>query len=202
MIVTLTNVQQRGFSELSHSERAAVIKLTYDSLKKQGKRTDLTNSVDELVGSDGLLSVNLKKLPPKEALAEQFGLSSNNIAYYLRLGKLIPRLLERLDDDEFELTVAEKLTYLSVVDQYTVEKVYAVLGVKLTIGKAKTLVNIAKTGKLKANAVADILMERKTRKSSCRINIDVFERYLAGKEPEEIDDIIAQALELWEKSHS
>jgi len=201
LVVTLTNLQQRGFSELSHSERAKVIKLTYNSLKRQGQRNDLLDEVDVLVGGKELLSANLKKLTPKEAIAEQFSMTPNNIAYYIRLDKLIPQLLERLDNGDFELTVAEKLTYLSKDEQKTVNSVSKNVGVRLTIGKAKALVNAAKKETLTEEAVREILTFRQTRKSSYRLNVEVFEQYFADIDEEEnIDDIIAEALALWKQS--
>jgi len=200
LVVTLTNLQQRGFSELSHSERAKVIKLTYNSLKRQGQRNDLLDEVDFLVGGKQLLSVNLKKLPPREAIAEQFSMTPNNIAYYIRLDKLIPQLLERLDNGDFELTVAEKLTYLSNDEQKIVNSVSKNVGIRLTIGKAKALVNAAKKKTLTEDTVREILTYRQTRKSSYRLNVDVFEQYFADVEEENIDGIISEALALWKQS--
>jgi len=197
LIVTLTNLQQRGFGELTHSERANVIKLTYDSLKRQGQRNDLIDEVDALVGGQKLLSDIRKKMSARDALAEQFGLTGNNIAYYLRLNKLIKQLLDLLDEGEIDLSVAEKLTYLSKDDQKTTCKVSNAENKKITIGKAKALVNAAKKGPLTEETVREILAYRQARKSSYRLNADVFERYFTDAEPEAIDGIIAQALEMW-----
>ncbi|GHV47340.1 hypothetical protein FACS189499_04660 [Clostridia bacterium] len=200
LIVTLTNLQQRGFGELYHSERAKIIRLTYDSLKHQGKRSDLLDEVDLLVGGKQLLSVNRKKLNPKDALSEQFGLTPNNIAYYLRIEKLIEPFVERLDNGELELTVAEKLTYLDEEQQQVVYDVAGELGIKVTIGKAKALVNLNKKAPLTAETARNILTERKVRKSSYRLNLDVYEQFFADTEHEQIDDIILQALELWKET--
>ena len=197
LVVTLTNLQQRGFGELTHSQRAKVIKLTHDSLKRQGQRNDLIDEAAALMDGKGLLSANLKRLPPRAAVAEQFGLTPNNIGYYLRLDKLIKRLIERLDSGEFELTVAEKLTYLSSDEQKLLESAIKKTGAKITIGKAKGLVNAAKKPPLTAEAVNDILLYRQVRKSNHRLSLDLMDSYFKGKEPNEVDDIVTKALEAY-----
>ncbi len=202
LVVTLTNLQQRGFGELTHSQRAKVIKLTYDSLKRQGQRNDLIAEADELLGNKGLLSVNQKKLTPRDIVAAQFGLTPNNIAYYLRLDKLIKPLIERLDNGEFELTVGEKLTYLNKDEQKILESIVKKTGAKLTIGKAKGLVNAAKKPPLTAEAVNEILSYRQVRKSNHRLSLDLMELYFADKDPNEVDDIVTKALEAYFQNNS
>ena len=197
LVVTLTNLQQRGFGELTHSQRAKVIKLTHDSLKRQGQRNDLINEAAALMDGKGLLSANLKRLTPRAAVAEQFGLTPNNIGYYLRLDKLIKRLIERLDSGEFELTVAEKLTYLSPEEQKLLESAIKKTGAKITIGKAKGLVNATKKPPLTAEAINDILLYRQVRKSNHRLSLDLMDSYFKGKEPNEVDDIVTKALEAY-----
>jgi ParB family chromosome partitioning protein len=200
LIVTLSNLQQRGFSELSYSERAEVIRLTHASLKHQGQRTDLLDEVDEMLGGKKLLSDIRKKLTPRDALAEQFGLTSGNIAYYLRLSKLIQPLIELLDDGKIDLSVSEKLTYLKEEQQQIVSETAAKFNVKITIGKAKALVNASKREPLTEDAVREILTEKRIRKSSYRLNLDVYEMFFADTEQEQIDDIIFQALSKWKES--
>jgi ParB family chromosome partitioning protein len=49
LIVTETNLIQRSFSDLSHSERAAALSTHHEATKKQGKRTDLINEITFLL---------------------------------------------------------------------------------------------------------------------------------------------------------
>ena len=48
LIVTETNLMQRSFTDLVHSERATVIATRYNAMKKQGVRTDLLNEIEKL----------------------------------------------------------------------------------------------------------------------------------------------------------
>lgn len=45
LIVTETNLMQRSFTDLVHSERAAVISTRHEAVKSQGVRTDLLNEI-------------------------------------------------------------------------------------------------------------------------------------------------------------
>ena len=46
-----TNLIQRSFSDFSYSERAATIALHYDGIKDQGRRTDLVEEVEMMLGT-------------------------------------------------------------------------------------------------------------------------------------------------------
>jgi len=52
LIVTETNLVQRSFTDLSHSERAVALKTHMDAIKAQGKRTDIINEVNKLLNAD------------------------------------------------------------------------------------------------------------------------------------------------------
>ena len=59
LIVTETNIMQRSFSELAHSERATVISTRHSAMKNQGVRTDLLNEIEKLSKAPNL---EVKKL--------------------------------------------------------------------------------------------------------------------------------------------
>jgi len=45
-IVTETNLVQRSFADMKHSERAAALSVLYDAMKKQGYRSDLIEEIE------------------------------------------------------------------------------------------------------------------------------------------------------------
>jgi hypothetical protein len=92
------------------------------------------------------------------------------------------------------------LTYLSKDDQKIVYKALNDTQAKLTIGKAKALVNAAKKEPLTRENVRNILLRHQARKSSYRLNIDVYDQYFSNTKPEAVDGIISQTLELWKAS--
>ena len=53
LIVTETNLRQRSFSDMSHSERAYCLAQNYEALKSQGKRNDLLEEIEILLNPHG-----------------------------------------------------------------------------------------------------------------------------------------------------
>ena len=45
VVVRETNLRQRSFTDLLHSERAITLAIHHEAIKKQGKRTDLIEEI-------------------------------------------------------------------------------------------------------------------------------------------------------------
>lgn len=93
------NIQRE---ELLPSEKAFAYKMKMDAMKRQGARKDLT------------CAQNDHKLGKKsrEILGEQIGISSAQIARYIRLTELIPDLLEMVDTKRLNFTIAVDISYI------------------------------------------------------------------------------------------
>lgn len=48
LIVTETNLIQRSFSELLHSEKARILRERYNAIKEQRRKTDLIKDIENL----------------------------------------------------------------------------------------------------------------------------------------------------------
>lgn len=94
-ILVQSNLLQR--QALSPSEKANAYKLRYESLKKIRQRHSDKTSL--------------------ETLAETESVSSRTIARYIRTTRLIPELMERFDNHDMSLPIAENLAGLSHDDQ-------------------------------------------------------------------------------------
>lgn len=113
------------------SEKAFAYRMKLEAMKQQGKRTDLTLSqVGTKLLDNPTLSVakvvadydesgewKLQNEPVKmradEMLARQVGESRNQIARYIRLTYLIPKILDWVDEGKIAFTVAVELSYLN-----------------------------------------------------------------------------------------
>ena len=73
------------------SEKAFAYKMKMDVLRKQGKRTDLTSSQDE------------PKLRSDEQIAKENNESRATVQRYIRLTRLIPELLQLVDEGRIAL---------------------------------------------------------------------------------------------------
>jgi len=104
LIVTETNLMQRSFTDLCHSERATVIATRHDAMRSQGIRNDLLQEIEKLSKAPNLATQTTsgpmdQKLDTRDKLGEKCGLSSRSVARYLRLDKLNYQLKDQVDDD-------------------------------------------------------------------------------------------------------
>jgi len=124
-IVTETNLLQRSFADLSHSERANALAAHYEAIKHQGQRNDLLCQLSEFIDTDRKQTVRQsgEKKSSDQQTAETYGLSARNVSRYVRLSKLIKPLQERLDNNEFPFLAGVELAYISSKQQGWIEKV-------------------------------------------------------------------------------
>lgn len=91
--------------EILPSEKAFAYKMKMEAMVRQGKRTDLTST--PLV----------EKLRTNEQLAEEVGESREQIRRYIRLTKLIPEILQMVDEKKIAFRPAVEISYLTKDEQ-------------------------------------------------------------------------------------
>lgn len=84
------------------SEKAFSYKMRLDAMKHQGIRTDLTSSP---------VATKLKGSRADKELGKMIGESKDNIHRYIRLTKLIPELLQLVDEGKIALRPAVEISY-------------------------------------------------------------------------------------------
>lgn len=139
IIVTVTNLFQRGFSDLSHSKRAQVITTYYNSIKQQGRRTDLIKKIEIILNNEDTTFDEERDEDEKnprdkthnqtcdplghksiETIGEKYGLSKNSVARYIRLNNLIDELKTLLDSEELAIRAGVSLSYIESERQHTI----------------------------------------------------------------------------------
>ena len=125
IIVTETNLMQRSFADLSHSERAVALSVHYNAIKHQGKRTDIIRQIEELLGNES--ADNLIKQEKAqtgvvsiEVTGDKYGLSKNSVARYLRINNLVSGFKELLDTDELSIRAGVSLSYIDEDTQMSI----------------------------------------------------------------------------------
>jgi ParB family chromosome partitioning protein len=193
LVVTETNLIQRSFADMKHSERAVVIATHYNAIKKKsGYRTDLLEEIGVLVKS---LSPVVRK-SSMDIVGEQYGLSKDTIARYLRVNTLVPVLKKRLDEGEIALRVAVTISYLSRAEQEAVDR-QLVKGRKLSIKIANVLRAEAQKGELSKTIIKQVFDPQyfesrvKPVKFSGKFLSEFFDE---SKTPAEIEATVAEAL--------
>ncbi|WP_371375509.1 ParB/RepB/Spo0J family partition protein [Sporomusa aerivorans] len=200
LIVTETNLIQRSFADLKHSERAVALATHYEAMKKKsGYRSDLLAEIEELtcapVGHG---------MRTRDKLGAQYSLGKTTVARYLRVNKLIPALKERLDNDEIGMRAAEALSYLRVKEQNIVENMLA-KGTKINIKQADTLKAESEKGELNLVNISEILssgyfpVKGKPVKLSGQFLAQYFNQ---DQSVEEVEKVIAVALEQYFSNQS
>lgn len=214
LIVTETNLVQRSFADLLHSERAVALKYHVDAISKQGKRNDLINEINELLNADKIRenetsSLLETKLRSDEKIGNKYGLSRASVARYIRLTYLDKSLQDRVDNGAIGLYPAVSLSYLLPDEQIEVNQLLDENKYKINIKKAETLKKLSESKKLTNDKIAQILSgelnkEYKTKApTSFTIKRKIYTKYFdKTMNPAEVESIIDKALEEYFNKHS
>ena len=171
------------------SEKAFAYKMKMDVLRKQGKRTDLTSSQNE------------PKLRSDEQIAKENNESRATVQRCIRLTRLIPELLQLVDEGRIalghgvEIAIFEKKIQRVILDVYQSEERTPNLS---QIVKLKRLQD---AGALSEEAAMKILLEDKANqveKVSFRYN-DIQRYFPRSYTPKQITDTILGLLDKWKK---
>jgi len=196
LIVTETNLIQRSFADMKHGERAIAIATHYNAMKKKsGYRSDLLNEIDGLTCSP---LANKSKRTMGE-LGEQYGLSKDTIARYLRVNGLIDELKERLDDGVIALRVAVTLSYLRENEQKIVEGILA-SGKMINIKLANMVREKSEKGDLNKAAIKQIFDPGlfPTKIKPVKFSGQFLSQYFNENQSyEEIENTVAKALTMY-----
>ena len=197
IIVTETNLMQRSFSDLSHSERAYILEQHYKAIKKQGKRNDLLKEIGNL-----MIENNIKTEYNIEKVGNEYNLSKNTVARYMRLAKLISSLLDKIDNEQLPIRVGYNISFIE--DKEIQEKINELLDneIKINIEKSEKLKNAFKDDKLTVDNIEHYLKDeekaKRNRSKYHKVSKNVIDKYFDKKcKQEEVDDTIDKALELY-----
>ncbi len=172
MIVIETNLQQRSFSEMKHSEKAKVIAIRHNLMKSQGKRTDLTEKVENILQNVIVIELSpLTQLQDKnetctpvvhksktvEKIGEEYGLSRGSIARYIRINELPKEFLNLIDSGEIAIRTGVELSYIKEKDLKEIYYIISDNDFKIDIKKAKILRDYSNMKKLTIANIISIL---------------------------------------------
>ena len=169
-----------------HSEKAFAYKMKMDALKKQGKRTDLTS---DQVGP---------KLSAKEISDED---SASQVKRYIRLTKLIPKLLNMVDENKISFSVGVELSYLTKTEQTDLFKFIEAELCTPSLSQAQKLKKLSQDGQLNAEEISSIMKQPKANQVvTVKIPDDKISKYLKSNATQkEKEDFLAKAVEYYGK---
>jgi len=203
LIVTETNLIQRSFADLAHSEKAIALKTHMDAIKAQGKRTDIIDEVNSLLNADknrdketcALLGNKSKSI---EKIGAKYDLSKNSVARYIRISSLDVKLIKRVDNSDIGLYPAVSLSYLSADEQTELDFILDSSSYKIDMKKAEALRGLSAEKKLTNDKMTAVLSGELSKKPKpktsppLRIKHKVYSKHfnetVTQKEMEEIID--------------
>lgn len=195
IIMVDSNMQRE---EILPSERAFAYKMKIEAMSHQGKRTDLETSSQ--VG---------KKLNAYEELADETGESRNQIHRYVRLTRLIPRLLELVDNEilkdstklRMALSPAVELSYLTEEEQYWVLDNIDQYVATPSHAQANKMKKLSQKGELTQEIVEDMMCEEKPNQvAKLKFNEERIRKVLPKNvENAKIEDFVVKAIEYYSR---
>ena len=202
-----TNLIQRSFSDMTHTEKAAVIALHHSKMFSQGKRNDILNQIKMLENPHEYKENETSpqvgaKLRTDEKIGEVYSLSKNSIARYLRLQYLTPVLKSQVDNNEIAFVAAVTLSFLKKSEQDLVGDCMERNSLSVDMKKAEMLRQFSEKGKLNGENVYKILSGNATpkpkRTPTVKIDKMVYSRYFKPNQPaKEIQETVEKALEMY-----
>ena len=208
------------------SEKAFAYKMKLEAMKQQGKRNDLlqedgtlspvgtklenpTLEMNQLVcsyddlGKWQLGSQQLEKEQPKvradEMLARQIGESRNQIARYIRLTNLIPKILDMVDEEKLAFRSAVELSYLSEEEQYELHAVMELEQVIPSLSQANRMKRMSQSGKLDMDMLYEIIGEEKpNQREKLKLYADTLVEYFPSDfTPKQKVELIQTLVKKW-----
>lgn len=202
MYVAETNFMQRGFDDLSITERASVLAARHSAMFDEDKRRAIERELAILNGDEVEEDTEDDEKKSKLAVVgDNYGLSKDTVARLIRIDKLVPELKPYVDEGKIAIRAAVNLSYLFTSEQ---RKVAEMIEFGVDMKKSTLLREVSKQNRLNDNAIREILVmgtygaapTTKRKPIKVKISTDISEKYFAPDWDEaKVQDIINLALE-------
>ncbi len=172
------------------SERAFAYKMKMDAMKHQGSRSDLTS---------GQVVSKFKRTT--EEIAEGTGESYKQVERYIRLTKLIPELLELVDQKKISFNPAVELSYLRPGEQRIFMEAMEEVQAAPSLSQAQRLKKLSQTGEFYPESVREIMNEvKKGDLERVTFRNEQLRKYFPKSyTTQQMQDTIMKLLEQWQK---
>ena len=177
------------------SERAFAYKMKMDAIKHQGRRADLTCAQD---------GHKLDGKKSRDIVAEEAGVSKNQVSRYIRLTELIPEIRDMVDEKKIAFNPAVELSYLKPEEQRDFLGAMDYAQATPSLSQAQRLKKLSQEGECKLDAMCDVMNEvKKDDMTTITISHDVLRKYFPKSyTPQQMQDVIVKLLEQWQKKRN
>ena len=177
------------------SERAFAYKMKMDAIKHQGQRADLTCAQD---------GHKLEGKKSRDIVAEEAGVSKNQVSRYIRLTELIPEIRDMVDEKKIAFNPAVELSYLKPEEQREFLDAMDYAQAAPSLSQAQRLKKLSQEGECKLDAMCEVMNEvKKDDMTTITIPHDVLRKYFPKSyTPQQMQDVIVKLLEQWQKKRN
>ena len=182
LAMTESNLNQR--SSILASERAQALKMQLEAIKHQGSKE-----------SKGSTEISRRS---NEIVAERNTMSVKNVQRYISLTRLIPELMEYVDNKKMKFTVAVELSYVRPKHQRYIAVAMDAQQSAPTGAQAQRLRELDQKDILSGDIIDGIMTEDKKEEIKVIINGQELGKYFgADKTPREMKEQILKILDDW-----
>ena len=152
------------------SEKAFAYKLKYDTLKRQGKRTDLTSSQVAT------------KFDSATEIGKQANESRDTVFRYIRLTKLIHNILKMVDEQRIAFSVGVELSFLTEYEQQDLFEAIELEEKTPSLSQVIQMKKLSQSGKLDSETISKIISEEKpNQREKISFQLDELSKYFPKK---------------------
>ena len=171
------------------SERAHAYKMKLEAMKRQGQRNDLTLSPMET------------KLRTSAVIAQGSGDSRAQVDRYIRLTKLIPPLLDLVDEGKIAFRPAVELSYLTESEQSSLAENISYDEATPSLAQAIKMKDFSREGRLNPDVILSIMSEEKpNQREKYSFQADRLRQYIpVGLTPQQREDYVVKALDYYKR---
>lgn len=183
LIVIESNIKQRTLSALSPSKQAKIIAEHHELMKKQGKRSDLAQDIEE---------------DPENEESAPYQLSKRQINNYVRIDQALnDDLKNHLDGGKLSMKAAAELALIGEEESQEAIAEYIDEGGKVTEAKAKRLKEEAVENILTSRIIDNVVNTKKDKKMKVTIPDKMITSLFLNMTKDEILELIEVAVEAY-----
>ncbi len=179
--------------ELLPSERAWAFKMKLDAMKRLAGRPSKENASQ--IGTH---------LRSDQILAEETGISRNQIQRYIRLTNLLPEILDMVDTKQIGFNPAVELSYLDVDEQKRLLEAMDFSQTTPSLSQAQRIKKMSQEEGLTQEAM-NVIMSEEKKSDVDRVTIknDILRKYFPKSyTPKQMEETIVKLLEQWQKKRN
>ena len=189
--------RSRVFQTAARRERAFAFKMKLEAMKRQAGRPSKDNVSQ--IGTD------LEPMKRSDQLmADEVGVSRNQIARFIRLTNLLPEFLDMVDNKVIGFNPAVEISFLNETQQNDLLAAIAYSQAIPSLSQAQRIKKLALNGKITQEGMNIILSEeKKSELDRVTLKNDVLKKYFPKSyTPKQMEETIIKLLDQWQKKRS